>query len=110
MANRENFSRRMENVSFLPVGDWSIRKSHFCSQTYPELENQSKMNENISDDEGGDSIDPFDPNVTDQDDSEEDDGVADDQRKIDHFGFQKFKIKSVNLIIFYQSRKTFSRK
>ena len=27
------------------------------------------MNENISDDEGGDSIDPFDPNVTDQDDS-----------------------------------------
>ena len=31
------------------------------------------MNENISDDEGGDSIDPFDPNVTDQDDSEEED-------------------------------------
>ena len=67
------------------------------------------MNENISDDEGGDSIDPFDPNVTDQDDSE-DDEVADDQRKIDNFGFQKFKMKSVNLIIFYQSRKTFSRK
>ena len=60
------------------------------------------MNENISYDEGGDSIDPFDPNVTDHDDSEEDE-VADDQRKIDNFGFQKFKVKSVKLIIFYQS-------
>ena len=58
------------------------------------------MKENISDDEGGDSIDPFDPNVTDQDDSEEEDDVGDDQRKIDNFGFQKFKMKSVNLIIF----------
>ena len=29
------------------------------------------MNENISDDEGGDSIDPFDPNVTDQDNSDQ---------------------------------------
>ena len=52
------------------------------------------MNEIISDDEGGDSIDPFDPNMTDQDDSEVDE-VADDQRKIDNFGFQKFKVKSV---------------
>ena len=68
------------------------------------------MNENISDDEGGDSIDPFDPNVTDQDDSEEEDEVADNQRKIDNFEFQKFKVKSVKLIIFYQSRKTFPRK
>ena len=67
------------------------------------------MNENISDDEGGDSIDPFDPNVTDYDDSEEDE-VADNQRKIDNFEFQKFKVKSVKLIIFYQFRKTFPRK
>ena len=61
------------------------------------------MNENISDDEGGDSIDPLDPNLTDQDDSEEDE-VADDQRKIDNFGFQKFKVKSVKLIIFYSTK------
>ena len=68
------------------------------------------MNENISDNEGEDSIDPFDPNVTDQDDSEEEDDVADDQRKIDNFGFQKCKFKSVNLITFLSISKDFFTK
>ena len=68
------------------------------------------MNENISDNEGEDSVDPFDPNVTDQDDSEEEDEVVDDQRKSDNFEFQKCKMNSVNLIIFLSISKDFFTK
>ena len=67
------------------------------------------MNENISDDEGGDSIDPLDPNLTDQDDSEEDE-VADDQRKIDNFGFQKIQGEVRQINNFLSISKDFSTK